>query len=76
MKKNRTTEDFLAELRKADRTVADWCREHGFSQSLAYRVLRGQNPGKWGETRRIVKAMNLKLPDMAAGARARMAAAE
>lgn len=74
MKKQRTAEDFLNELRQADRTVADWCREHGFSQGLAYRVLRGQTIGRWGETRRIAKAMNLPLPDMAAGNRARTVA--
>jgi gp16 family phage-associated protein len=66
MAKHRTTDDFLRELRANDRTVADWCREHGFNQALAYRVLSGKNVGHWGETRRIAKAMRLQLPEVQA----------
>lgn len=67
MPKTRTPTDFLAALRDSDMTVADWCRAHGFSQQLAYRVLNGRSQGRWGEARRIVKKMGLQVPDMPAG---------
>lgn len=75
MPKHRTSEDFLRELRDADSTVADWCRKHGFNQSLAYRVLRGETIGRWGESRRIARAMNLRLPDAPAAKRTAQPAA-
>lgn len=62
-KNRRTPNDFLADLSKSDKTVADWCRERGFSQQMAYRVLNGASVGKWGEARRIAKAMGLPLPE-------------
>lgn len=64
MSKKRTPEDFLRELQESDKTLAQWCREQRFSASLASRVLRGETLGRWGEARRIVRAMGLPLPDM------------
>lgn len=68
MTKPRTADDFLRELHDADKTVADWCREHGFAQALAYRVLNGKSLGRWGQVRRIARAMNLPLPSTSAHA--------
>lgn len=62
MAKHRTTHDFLRELQAQDKTVSQWCREKGFSAALAYRVIKGQSLGRWGEVRRIAKAMGLPLP--------------
>lgn len=75
MPKHRTAADFLRDLEKADRTVADWCREKGFSQQLAYRVINGRSVGRWGEARAIAKAMGLPLPDMRPAQRGRTATA-
>lgn len=75
MSKTITTAQFLDQLRANDKTVADWCREHGFSQTAAYRVLNNKTRGRWGETRRIAKAMNLALPEMLAGKAKRAQAA-
>lgn len=58
--------DFLRELQERDTTVALWCREHGFSQQLAYRVLNGKTLGRWGAARAIVAAMGLTPADMPA----------
>lgn len=59
MTKTRTPAEFLEHLQQQDMTVAEWCREHRFSQQLAYRVLNGKTLGRWGEARRITKAMGL-----------------
>ena len=64
MSKPRTPADFLRELQKKDMTVADWCRERGYSQQLAYSVIKGRSVGRRGEARAIAKAMGLSVPDM------------
>lgn len=43
--------------------VADWCRENGFKPALVYRILRGESPGKRGESYRIAVALGLKVPN-------------
>ena len=66
MTKTRTPAEFLEHLQQQDMTVAEWCRENRFSQQLAYRVLNGKTLGRWGEARRITKAMGLKPAAMPA----------
>lgn len=73
MTKTRTPAEFLKHLQQQDMTVAEWCRENRFSQQLAYRVLNGKTLGRWGEARRITKAMGLKPADMPANASPRVA---
>lgn len=70
-----TPEQFLAKLQDADKTVADWCRENACSSAVAYRVLKGDSIGRWGEARRVAKKMGLRLPETpAAIARLKVAA--
>lgn len=66
MPKTKTPADFLRHLQAQDKTLAQWCRENGFSHAMACRVVNGASIGRWGEARRIVKAMGLPLPDMRA----------
>jgi gp16 family phage-associated protein len=41
-------------------SIADWAREHQFSQDLVYAVLSGRSKGTRGESHRIAIALGLK----------------
>lgn len=59
----KTAADFLKELNDSEQSVASWCRQHGFSSTLCYNILKGHSVGRWGQCRDIVKAMGLQLPE-------------
>lgn len=60
----RTLDDFLADLERENKTVADWAREAGFPLDNVYALLRGRTYGSRGKCRDILIAMNVQPPRM------------
>lgn len=52
-------EEIRAELARNGVSLAAWARSHGFSESLTYRVMRGQ-PACLGQSHQIAVALGLK----------------
>lgn len=60
---SRTLNDFLKELAAKDKTLRQWASEKKFDLSTVYAVAHGRTKGKWGESRRVMRAMGLSVPE-------------
>ncbi len=54
-----TPQEIREKLARNGVSLAAWARQHGFSESLTYRVMRGHR-AKLGQSHRIAVALGLK----------------
>lgn len=57
---NRTAEDVLQDFKFRGVSVAEWARQNGFTPSLVYQVLRGQNVPSRGKSHTIAVRLGMK----------------
>lgn len=60
----RTLDDFLTDLERENKSVAQWARENKLHLDRVYAVLRGRVNGSRGHSRQILLAMNVPPPPM------------
>lgn len=61
-KTSRTLSDFLRALSDSDKTLKQWALEKGLDVDTVYQVANGRTKGRWGESRKVMRAMGLPVP--------------
>ncbi len=51
---------FIAELRAAGISIAEWARDHGFDRNLVYSVLSGDRRALRGQSHDIAVSLGIK----------------
>lgn len=56
----KTPAQVRAEFLRTGKAISVWAREHGFSQSLVFEVLRGRLKGRRGQAHEVAVLLGLK----------------
>jgi gp16 family phage-associated protein len=59
-RKVKTADQVREEFRRSGRTFTSWAREHGYTQSLVFEVLRGRILAKYGKSHEVAVLLGLK----------------
>lgn len=62
MTQDRTVVTFLAELEQQDKTLTEWARERKLPMNAVYRVAAQKSMGRWGQARKVLRAMGITPP--------------
>lgn len=59
-RKIKTAAEVREEFRRSGRTFSSWAREHGYTNSLVFEVLRGRILAKYGKSHEVAVLLGLK----------------
>jgi gp16 family phage-associated protein len=59
-RKVKTAHEVREEFRRSGRTFSAWAREHGYTNSLVFEVLRGRILAKYGKSHEVAVLLGMK----------------